>query len=88
MWTPVRSVLTPGSENRGWDLMPVRTPERLGVGMPGTLGREVAVAAWPGRSPPAKTHRRKKVKPEQRDDDDGYVDYGTDDYGYLKPVLL
>ena len=29
--------LTPGRENRGWDLMPVRTPERLGVGMPGMV---------------------------------------------------
>ena len=28
---------TPGRENSGWLLIPVRTPERFGVGMPGML---------------------------------------------------
>ena len=30
-----RSDLAPGRENRGWVFIPVRTPDRFGVGIPG-----------------------------------------------------
>ena len=40
---------TPGRENSGWLLMPVRTPDRFGVGIPGMLLTVVTVllaAIW------------------------------------------
>ena len=43
------SMRFPGSENKGIDFIPVRTPERLGVGIPGMLKGVVDI--WMGGGP-------------------------------------
>ena len=63
VWAAAPSLL-PGREKSGADLMPVRTPERLGVGMPGMEKAAVlkgrmeeeeegaGLAGWPMTPPP------------------------------------